>query len=81
MLKKGSPNPLAGMAGQLWNRLFVHLPIHTEERRGRGGGRRESLGESSLLNFLCGKRESPGLLQPPLIFHLSLRGIDDKCYL
>lgn len=77
MLKKDSPDPLAGVAGQLWNRLCVHLPIHTEV----GGSGGESLGESSLLNFLCGKRETPGLLQPPLIFHLSLRGIDDKCYL
>lgn len=30
MLKKDSPDPLAGVAGQLWNRLCVHLPIHTE---------------------------------------------------
>lgn len=33
-----------------------------------------------MLNLLYAKRASPGLHQPPLIFHQALRGIDDKCY-
>lgn len=69
MLKKGSPNPLAGMAGQLWNRLFVHLPIHTEERRGRGGAERKPGGEL-LAKFSVWKERVTWA--PPAPTHFSL---------